>query len=121
MSTAIDAAQTPCEYLSPGEYDHTPHHNATVTIEAVEFHKLTRIAGAVYEFLHKDAPGSVLVEACDDYSVFCGVMPRKIRIKGLERLEKAMRDESSLSEVKKRCDEVFDAYVRSRAGKKTCA
>lgn len=113
MSTAIDSAQTPYEYLSPGEYDHGPHRTATVTVEVLELRKLMRIAGAAYEYLHKDAPESVLSEACDDYSVFCGMIPKKNRIKSLERLEAAIRDKKALCEVKRRCDEVFDVYARA--------
>ena len=71
MRISIDAAQTPAEYIGD-EISKSVSYNKTVTIEDTEHRKLMRIAEAVYAHLHMNAPCSVLQDACDDYSVFCG-------------------------------------------------
>ena len=137
MSTAIDTVTPPDEIY--GHEENSVHRNATVTVEAIEIQKLTRIAAAVYDFLYQGSPRKTLQDACDDYSAYCGVISKKEGarekqerrenrakddvVHALEKLDKAMQKKGPPYEIRELCEDLVSAYVsvvrlrRAKAGK----
>ncbi|MDL2315613.1 hypothetical protein LJC59_00825 [Desulfovibrio sp. OttesenSCG-928-A18] len=126
MNHAIDAALEPHEYLSD---EAAACSSRTMTIEVEEHRKLMDIAGAVYAHLHQGASVEVLRKACNDYSEFCGVIP-KSEIEAIERmrrqkktgvivsalveLNKAMQQNEPPRQIRKLCERLISDYADAR-------
>ena len=93
MNRAIDAAQTPDEYIEkPFAVEKPANTSVTVAMLSEEVQKLMSLSDAMYAYFQHGEPESVLRAAYDDYSAYCDVSPDGSQGRGYVRLEATKRN-----------------------------